>query len=324
MVWWLLTMPILKILLVEDFEPFRRFIHSVLQRRPEFQIVGEASDGSDAVWQAERLQPDLVLLDIVLPKLSGLEVARRVRKLVPNAKILFVSQASSFHMVQECFRLGGLGYVQKMSAESDLVPAIDAVLRGIRFVSRGLEFLDGSDDLAPHRHELLFCSNDAALLDGLARFITSGINAGNAVMVLVTEAHREGLLSRMLLQGLDVDAAIQRRAYVPWDVREVLSMFMVNDWPDAVRFSKAVGDLIKRVAKGTRGETRRVVTCGECAPTLWARGEIEAAIRLEHLWDVTSRSHGVNTLCVYPELHRPENNQTFKDLCAEHTAVYSR
>lgn len=317
-------MQILKILVVEDFEPFRRFIHWVLQRRPEFQIVGEASDGSDAIWQVETLQPDLVLLDILLPKLNGLEVARQVRKLVPNAKILFLSQASSFHIVQECFRLGGLGYVQKMSAESDLLPAIDAVLRGIRFVSRGLEFLDGADDLTPHYHELLFCSNEAVLLNGLARFITSGINAGNAVLVFVTEAHREGLLSRMLSRGVDVDAAIQRRAYVPWDVREVLSMFMINDWPDAVRFSKAVGDLIKRAAKGIRGDTHRVATCGECAPTLWARGEIEAAIRLEHLWDVTSRSHGVNTLCVYPELHRPENDQPFKNLCAEHTAFYSK
>lgn len=314
-------MPVFKILIVEDFEPFRRLVRSALQERPEFQIVGESSDGTDAVWQAGKFQPDLILLDIVLPKLSGLEVAQQIRKLAPNAKILFLSQTSSFHVVQECFRLGGLGYVQKANVQSDLLPAIDAVLRGIRFVSRGLELLE---DVGPHRHEVLFCSNDAILLDGLSRFIIAGINAGNAAIVLVTEEHRDLLLSRMLDQGLDADVAIRRRFYVPWDVRDVLSMFMVNDWPDAGRFSKAVGDLITRVAKNTSGDTRRVVTCGECAPTLWARRQIEAAIRVEHLWDVTTRNYGVDTLCVYPQLRRSEGDQAFKNVCAEHTAVYSR
>jgi CheY-like chemotaxis protein len=312
-----------RILIVEDFEPFRRFVRSELEQRPEFQIIGEVSDGEDAVWQAEKLQPDLILLDIRLPRISGLEAARRIRKLAPYSKILFLSMESSFSVLQECFRLGGLGYVQKMSARTDLLPAIDAVLRGIRFVSKGLELFDSEADVVPYRHELLFCSEDAVFLDGLSRFVASAIGAANAVIVLVTQAHRDDL-ERLLMERLDVGAAIQQRTYVPWDVHEALPTFMVNDWPDELRFSNAVGDLFKSVAKGTRAEPRRVVACGECAPTLWAQGELEAAIQLEHLWNVAARRNGVDTLCAYPVLHRPANDVAFERLCAEHTTVYSR
>ena len=92
----------------------------------------------EAVHLAEKLQPDLILLDIGLPRLSGLEATKLIRDLTPQAKILFVSQESSSDIVQECLSLGGLGYVQKAHTESDLLRAIDAVLGGIEFVSGGL------------------------------------------------------------------------------------------------------------------------------------------------------------------------------------------
>ena len=131
-------MPSCRMLVVEDNELFRRVICSILRRRSEFRIVGEASDGLEAVHLAEKLQPDLILLDIGLPRLSGLEATKLIRDLTPQAKILFVSQESSSDIVQECLSLGGLGYVQKAHTESDLLRAIDAVLGGIEFVSGGL------------------------------------------------------------------------------------------------------------------------------------------------------------------------------------------
>jgi DNA-binding NarL/FixJ family response regulator len=102
------------------------------------QIVGEAADGLEAVQKAEELQPDLILLDLGLPRLNGIEVARRIRTLSPQSKITFVSLESSADVVQEALRLGALGYVAKAQAGSDLLTAVDAICRGGRFVSAGL------------------------------------------------------------------------------------------------------------------------------------------------------------------------------------------
>jgi DNA-binding NarL/FixJ family response regulator len=128
----------IRVLVVDDYEPVRRFVCSTLGKRPAFQIVGEASDGVAAVRQAEELKPDLVLLDIGLPRLNGLQAAREIRKLSPHSKIIFVSQESSPDVVQEALSLGALGYVAKARAGSDLLAAVEAVLEGRRFVSNGL------------------------------------------------------------------------------------------------------------------------------------------------------------------------------------------
>jgi DNA-binding NarL/FixJ family response regulator len=127
-----------RVLVVEDYEPFRRFVCSTLEKRPELQIVCEVSDGLDAVRKAGELQPDLILLDVGLPSLNGIEAARQIRKLSPKSKILFVSQESSADIVQEALSLGALGYVVKVHAGSELLAAAESVRQGRRFVSAGL------------------------------------------------------------------------------------------------------------------------------------------------------------------------------------------
>ena len=97
-----------RILVVEDHETVRRFVCSELQQRPEFCVVGEASNGEDAVQKAQELQPDLVLLDVGLPRLNGLEAARQISGLVPSAKILFLSLESSARVMQEATQSGGV------------------------------------------------------------------------------------------------------------------------------------------------------------------------------------------------------------------------
>jgi DNA-binding NarL/FixJ family response regulator len=130
-------MPSIHILVVEDYQAFRRAVCSILRQRPEFQVA-EASDGLEAVRKTEQLQPELVLLDIGLPYLNGIDVCRCARKVSPAAKIMFLSQESSPEIVHEALCAGGLGYVQKSRAQSDLLTAIDSVLKGKRFMSRGL------------------------------------------------------------------------------------------------------------------------------------------------------------------------------------------
>lgn len=130
------TSPI-RVLVVDNYEPFRRFVCSTLEPRLGLAIIYEASGGFEAVQKAEELQPDLVLLDIGLPKLNGIEVARRIRKLSPESKILFVSQESSADMVQEAMRSEGLGYVVKACAGSILLPAMGAIRQGRQYLSSG-------------------------------------------------------------------------------------------------------------------------------------------------------------------------------------------
>ena len=131
-------MSTVRVLVVDDFEPFRRLVCSTLKQRPDLQIIGEASDGSEAVRKAEEMQPDLIVLDLGLPALNGLETARRIRKLSPECKILFVTQESSTDVMQEALGLGALGYVVKAYAGRDLLAAVDAVCQGRQFVGRSL------------------------------------------------------------------------------------------------------------------------------------------------------------------------------------------
>jgi len=102
---------------VEDSEEFRKFICSTLGERPELQIVGEDTDGLQALQRADELQPDLILLDIRLPSLNGIEVARQILKLSPKSKILFVSQESSTDVVREALGTGHMATSSRLTRE---------------------------------------------------------------------------------------------------------------------------------------------------------------------------------------------------------------
>jgi len=114
---------------------FRQFVVELLGKRPELQVVGEASDGLEAIQKAVELRPDLILLDIGLPSLNGIEVARQMRSLVPESKIIFLTQASSADLVQKAFSAGARGYGTKNMLLADLLAGVEAVLLGRKFVS---------------------------------------------------------------------------------------------------------------------------------------------------------------------------------------------
>ena len=100
-------------------------------------MIGELADGLEAVQKAQELQPDLILLDIGLPTLNGIEVAQRIQKVASTVRILFASQDDDEDVVQAALSTGEKGYLLKADG-SELLPAIEAVLRGDRFVTKGL------------------------------------------------------------------------------------------------------------------------------------------------------------------------------------------
>jgi CheY-like chemotaxis protein len=220
-------------------------------------VICVASDGLEAVQKAEELQPDLILLDIGLPSLNGIEVARQIRKLSPKSKILFLSQESSAEMVQGALGTGAQGYVVKSDAGSELLEGVNAVLRGERFVSgrfSGHDFVEGSYEVASQefraknafaplqqnrkitrRHEVEFYPDDAAFVVGFTCFIEAALKAGDAVIVVATELHRKSLLQRLQEHGVDVAIATEQGRYVSLDAAETLSTFMVNNLLDPAR-----------------------------------------------------------------------------------------
>jgi DNA-binding NarL/FixJ family response regulator len=152
-----------RVLVVEDSDLFRQYIGSTLRKSPELQVIGEAADGLEGVHKAEKLQPDLIVLDIGLPILDGLEAARRIRQVCPESKVVFLGRESDAD-VQEALTLGAQGYVVKTRAGTELLLAVDEVRRGRQFVSGGVT---GS------------CSNQASFgqnsaLDIIPGFATKG------------------------------------------------------------------------------------------------------------------------------------------------------
>jgi DNA-binding NarL/FixJ family response regulator len=162
---------VVRTLVVDVFAPWRQSVCFMLHRHDEFQLVGEVSDGLEAVQKAEELKPDLILLDIGLPHLNGIEAAKRIRQVVPATKILFLTVDSDADVVQAALDTGAKGYVLKPDAGSELWTAIEAVLQGKEFVSSGLV---GRASRIQHKQ-------DRPLLEG-------GVPMHNTVLVVDDEA----------------------------------------------------------------------------------------------------------------------------------------
>ena len=337
-----------RVLVVDDYEPWRSFATRTLQKTPELLVVGEASDGLEAVQKAQELQPDLILLDIGLPTLNGIAAARRILQYAPKTKILFMSEQRSSDIVEEALGTGARGYVVKADAAGELLPAVNAVLEGKRFVSASLagnDFTDPKDEqTADHdsggvvlpfppqnvwiarRHEAGFYSDDRFVLDDLTPFIGGALKAGNAAIVVATESHRDSLLPRLQAQGLDIGTAVEQGRYIALDAADALRTFMLRDMPDPVRFLKVLGNLIATAAEAVKGEQARVAIFGEMCHLLWAQGNAEAAIQVEKLGNQLAKTYDVDILCGY-SLSRVQggmDSQIFQRICAEHSAVYSR
>jgi len=122
------------VLVVDDFPGFRACVCSMLQGT-EFQVVGQAVDGLEAVQKARDCQPDLILLDIGLPRLNGLEAARRISVEASRSKVLVVSQDEDSDVVKAVFSSGACGYLLKSAMGKELLPALASVLRGETFLS---------------------------------------------------------------------------------------------------------------------------------------------------------------------------------------------
>lgn len=340
---------LIRVLLIDDHAPIRDFLRATLQQSPEFDIVGEASNGLDAIEKFQNLDPDLTLLDIGLPAINGIEVTRRIRSLSPAAKILIVSQNRSWDIAEEALRSGASGYLVKSDAAMELLPAVKSVLRGTQFVSTSLvgHDLSGSSDSRSERqnpstdeaaskqanraprsrhHDAGFFSDDRRLIEDVALFVVHALKAGNAAIVIATEAHRNQLLATLWAGNVDFDAAVEQGRYIALDASHTLARLMANGMIDFGRCRKTFGALILQALQSAKRQTARVAVFGECVQLLLARGNAEAAIQMERFANELMEKYDIDILCGYSLHGLPGmmDGLLYEQVCAAHSIVYSR
>jgi CheY-like chemotaxis protein len=337
---------------VDDFAPWRNYLVAKLAENPALQVVGCASDGPEAMLKAAELHPDLILMDVNLPELSGIQAAARIRGLSPESKILFISQNLDFDVALAALDAGGFGYVVKSDVENELLTAVEAVMSGERFVSALLASHDFVGVLGPwapihprteesvelsapplirnktigHSHEVAFYGDDESFLIRCSRFIGAALADGDAAIAILTPSHHNRLHKKLESDGCDVAEARKQGRYLAMGPADLLSIFLVNGQPDAARFLKAGGDLIATALKAATRKHPRVAVCGECPAVLHAEGKAEAAVEMERLWNELASMYNVDSLCGYPieRFHGEEQGPIFQRICAEHSAVYSQ
>ena len=338
----------IRVLVVDDYEPWRRFVRLALQIHPTCEVISEASDGLEAVQKAQELQPDLIVLDIGLPTLNGIEAARRIRTHTPQAKILFLSENRSLDIAEEALRCGGSGYVLKSDAAAELALAVEAVLHGKRFVSANVAKGGGDrpDPSTGYRplannaialipppkvasarcHEVAFYSEEREFLDHVTLFIGTALKDGNAAIVAAAESHRIKLTPRLQAFGVDIAGAIEQGRYLAFDTADPLSAFIVDGKPDPTLFMKTFENLILTAAAAVDGGHPRVAIFGECVDTLCAQGNPEAAIQMEKLGNQLIRTFDVDILCGYSlgNIEGGKDGEVFQRICAEHSVVHGR
>jgi DNA-binding NarL/FixJ family response regulator len=317
-------MAAVSILIVDDYQPFRQLVRMALQMRTDFRVVAEATDGMEAVQSASDYQPDLILLDINLPQLNGIEASRQIHRLAPHSKIVLLTQESSPSFISQAFHFGVVGYVQKARAYDELIPAIDSVLRKIRFVGSGLGDAYSKDDADIWQHQAQFYSDDSILLETFSRHVGAGLRAGDTAFVVATKSHLDSLAHSLRREGFDLDSAMQQGTYVAVDAPMALTNFMVGDLPDPARFSERARAFAE-LAESAKRRGHRVVACGETAHLLLSECKTQAAIQTERLWNEVVKTHGVDAVCAYSLDHfRDPDEFLFESVCAEHSSFSSR
>jgi DNA-binding NarL/FixJ family response regulator len=334
-----------RILLVDDYEPWRRFLRLALLINTNLEVVEEVADGVGAVIKAEELKPDLILLDIRLPILNGVEAARRIRQVSPMSKIIFVSENCATTVAQAGLRAGGSGYVVKSDSANELLHAIRTVLQGRKYISTSLHadfHLDVRD--ASHTqpdldqltiaqpieamavcktHKACFYSTDQELLNRVTQYIGSALEVGNAAIVIVSESRRDSVLKSLNDYGLNMDAAVEQGRYLTLDAAGMLSTSIVNGTLDSAGCFRCLHNLTASAADAAKTGQSRVAIFQECAHLLWAQRNVEATIALEKLGNQLASTCDVDMLCGYSlaNFQRGIGSYIFEKLCAEHAAV---
>jgi two-component system response regulator NreC len=197
----------ISIMLADDHPVVRRGMQTLLEAEPDFSVIGETGDGLDTVREAERLQPDVLVLDLMMPGLSGLEVLRIIRQRSPRTRVVVLSMHNNNAFVVTALKEGAIGYVLKGSEEQNLVHAVREAVAGRRFLSppvteRAIDAYISQARAAPiDRHETL-TAREREVLQLAAEGKTSGeIAARLHISHRTVENHRANVMRKLGLKN---------------------------------------------------------------------------------------------------------------------------
>ena len=322
------------VLVVDDHAAWRERVCLEVQKSGRWQVLGEAADGLEAVRQAQALVPDLILLDIGLPSLNGLEAARQIIAGNPTSRILFLSEHRSWHVVEAAIATGARGYLCKTEGAGALVPAMDAVMEGVGVVSAGLggEVVEKTlcEDVLPtglNRHVAAFYADEASLLEDYSRFAQRALSAGSVFVLLGDASRRAQLNERLQGCGVARDRLEREGRFIFVDFARTFPESVASGEIDEAAVGEVAAALFRQAEKAATGDRPRVALCGEAAPCLWTRGHAEAAICIERLWNQLARTWIVDSLCAYSADVLPGHGgggEALQRICAEHSAVHFR
>jgi len=315
---------IYNVLVVDDYEPWRQYVCAEVRKHARWCVIGEASDGLEAVRMAHALEPDLIVLDIGLPGINGIEAARRILGQRPDSRILFLTEQHSADIAEAALEAGGRGYLLKVDAGRDLLFAMEAVVNFGQFVTSGLMRPVAAGPRGEHWHEAAFYSDDASILDEYTSFAEVALADGNTLIFVGDESRRSALQQRLQERGFDVDRLVAEGRCMLLDVERVLSEILVDGAIDDAAFRDRAVPLIDRAQSTSRG---RVAVCGDGCGRLFRGGNSDAALRLERLWDELARERQLDLFCGYlvdvPRL-ADDRYALFQSICKEHSLVHVR
>jgi DNA-binding NarL/FixJ family response regulator len=343
-------MRIYRVLLVEDFYTFRRAIRTMLEQHRGFQVVGEAANGKEAIQLAGKFLPDIILLDINLPALNGLEALPQILRDSPVSKIVFLTQESSAEVAEEALRLGAHGYVVKTDAGSELLQALEAITCDQRYLSRQLQKrMAGKPGPGPGgmartavqetpvgirglpvrpslcAHEAQYYLQDSDFLESLEGCVSTALHAGDAVIVLLTGSHQRALCQGLQAMGLKVNDEIRMGRLRLLDADAIVAGYLGDELPDETRSREEARLLLESAKKTRTSELSRVCVFGECASLLYAKGNGDVVLMLERFWGELGKTHELYLRCWYQV--NPQqleiDSQFFQRVSEEHSAVHT-
>jgi len=212
------------IVLADDHHIVRQGLRVLLEGQPDFQLVGEAGDGLEAVQLTERLKPDVLIIDLMMPSLNGLEATRQVSQRSPHTRVVILSMHANEAYVLEALRNGAAGYVLKDSSAADLVHAVREVVAGRRYLSSPLSeraiaaYIQKASDVALDPYEILTNREREVLHLAAEGYTNAEIADQLSISPRTAETHRANLMHKLGLRThTDLIRYALRRGILPME-----------------------------------------------------------------------------------------------------------